>query len=458
MLYLNSKVEELTGYTAHQFISGEISFFQLYHPEDAPRIFKEIETALADEESFKLNYRLANKQGEWKWVEEVGTGVYKDDSLLFIEGFIYDITAQKLAEEKLQTVAEENYRIFNNAVSLSAIAGFDGYFRRLNPMWFKLLGWNEQEMLSSAIYEFIHPDDITPTKKAMQHIAKGNHLHTFENRYRCKDGSYKWLLWSSASDAKRELIYASAVDITERKKFENELLVSTKNLKKASAELQQQNNQLNEFAHIISHNLRSPVGNIQALISLVNESSSKEEYALIFEKLKNTSQSLRNTLNDLLETLSVREGQSEKNTLKFEDAFVRVRHDLEGEILSCNASVIFDFKDCTHIDYSKTYLESILLNLISNALKYRSPVRLPKIQVTTFVKNNRKILRVSDNGLGIDLDRHGEKVFGFKKTFHENSDARGIGLFLIKTQIETLGGTISVESKEGTGTTFTVTF
>jgi len=459
MLYLNTKVEELTGYTSQQFISGEISFLQLYHPEDAPQIFEEIENALSKEESFKITYRLATKSGEWKWVEEVGTGVYQDDSLLFIEGFINDITAQRLAEEKLQIVAEENYRIFNNSVSLSVIAGFDGYFKRLNPMWFRLLGWTEHEMLSKMIFEFIHEDDIESTKKAIRHIADGNHLHTFENRYRCKDGSYKWFLWSSASDAKRKLIYASAIDITERKKFEEELLISKKNLERASAVLQKQNHQLNEFAHIISHNLRSPVGNIQALISLVNEHSSKEEYALIFEKLKNTSSNLRITLNDLLETLHVREeGHTEKNILKFEDVFGRVRHDLEGEIIKCNASLKYDFKDCPDIHYSKTYLESILLNLISNALKYRSPERLPQIQVTTFTKNDKKMLHVADNGLGIDLDRHGEKIFGFRKTFHENSEARGVGLFMTKTQIETLGGHIAVESKEGKGSTFIVTF
>jgi len=459
MLYLNNKVEELTGYTVQEFISGDISFVQLYHPEDAPRVFEEIENALDNEKSFKISYRLATKAGDWKWVEEVGTGVYENDSLLYIEGFIHDITSQKSTEEKLQTVADENYRIFNNSISLSVIAGFDGYFKRMNPMWSRVLGWTEEEMLASSMFEFVHPEDVELTRRALKHIANGNHLRTFENRYRCKDGSYRWLLWSSASDTKRNLLYGSAIDITERKKFEEELLVSTKNLERASQELQKQNIQLNEFAHIISHNLRSPVGNIQALISLLNENSTKEEYELIFEKLKYTSQSLRVTLNDLLETLSIREdGHAEKNVLQFQDVYARIRHDLEGEIIKYNASITSDFGNCPDIHYSKPYLESILLNLMSNALKYRSPERTPEIQVATFMKDNRKTLLVSDNGLGIDLDRFGEKIFGFRKTFHENSDARGVGLFLTKTQIETLGGSISVQSKQGEGTTFIVTF
>jgi PAS domain S-box-containing protein len=459
MLYLNKKVEDLTGYAASDFLAGKISLVQLYHPDDAPKIFETVERALANEESFNLSYRLATKTGEWRWVEEVGTGVYHEDSLLFIEGFINDITLQKQAEEQLQKIAEENYRLFNNAVSLNAISGFDGYFKRLNPTWSSLLGWTETEMLSKHIFEFIHPDDIEPTKGAINHIAEGNNLRTFENRYRCKNGMYKWLLWSSASDPNRKLIYASAIDITERKKFEEELLISKTRLEDASEKLQRQNDQLNEFAHIISHNLRSPVGNIQALISLLNEKSSKEEYAVIFEKLKNTASSLSVTLNDLLETLHVREeAKGELSILQFEEVFYRIKHDLEGELLKCNGTVHFDFHECPDIHYPKTYLESIFLNLLSNAIKYRSPDRDLRVYLRTSIKNEKKILSIEDNGLGIDLSLYGEKIFGLRKTFHENSEARGIGLFLTKNQIETLGGSITVTSEVDKGTRFIVTF
>lgn len=459
MLYLNKKVEELTGYTPQEFITGQITFVQLYHPDDAPIIFQKVEAALANEESFNLSYRLGTKSGEWRWVEEVGTGVYHQDSLLFIEGFINDITPHKLAEEQLQKVAEENFRLFHNAVNLGVIAGFDGFFKRLNPAWYKLLGWNEEEMRAKPMLDFIHPDDIRSTHSAIKHLALGNNLTSFENRYRCKNGSYRWLLWSSASDVKRELIYASAIDITERKKFEDELLVSTKNLERVTGELQRQNNQLNEFAHIISHNLRAPVGNIKALISLLDENSTREEYRVIFEKLKNTSSSLSVTLNDLLETLHIRDDANEEKTvLVFQDILNRVKRDLEGEIILSNATLTSDFRTCPEILYSKTYLESIILNLLSNAIKYRSPDRLPEIHISTAKELGRTVLRVADNGLGINLQLHGEKIFGFRKTFHENTEARGVGLFITKTQIETLGGSIFVESEENKGATFTVIF
>ncbi|HTJ51488.1 MAG TPA: PAS domain S-box protein [Cyclobacteriaceae bacterium] len=459
MLYLNSKVRDITGYTEDEFISGRMNFVQLYHPEDAPRIFEAVDRALSKRESFHLTYRLANKSGEWRWVEEMGIGVYHDDALILIEGFINDITAQKLAEEELQKVADENYRIFNSIINLTVIAGFDGYFKRVNPSWTTLLGWSQEELCAKPFIEFVHPDDIDPTYQATVHITEGNNLQTFENRYQCKDGSYKWLLWGSASDTRRNLIYASAVDITERKKFEEELLISKKNLEAAADKLQKQNDQLNEFAHIISHNLRSPVGNIKTLISLIDEDSSKEEYAVIFEKLKNTSASLNDTLNDLLETLHIKkETYIEHSTLQFDEVLNKVKYDLEGEIIKCNATIYSDFKRCNEIVYPKTYLESIILNLLSNAIKYRSPDRPLKITVHTGIEKGKTVLRVQDNGLGIDLEQHGEKLFGLRKTFHEHKEARGVGLFLTKTQVETLGGTISAESEVNNGTTFIITF
>ena len=107
-----------------------------------------------------------------------------------------------------------------------------------------------------------------------RHLEKGNNLLSFENHYRCKDGTYRCLLWAAAADVNHQLIYASAIDITERKKQEQELLRSKQNIEAIALKLQEQNRQLDEFAHIISHNLRSPIGNIKALIGLLHTQSS----------------------------------------------------------------------------------------------------------------------------------------------------------------------------------------
>ena len=458
-IYLNLRVEELTGFAAEEFLTQKINFNDLYHPNDRERIRIEMEQAIANETNFSIEYRLRHKTDTWRYVKEDGIPMVQDDGRITIEGFIIDITAQKNAERELLKVAKENYRLFNTAVNLNAIAGFDGYFKKLSPAWEQLLGWNELELKAKPFSDFVHHEDVDSTKEAIQFISSGNDLHHFENRYRCKDGSYRWLLWSSASDVKNQLMYASAIDITERKKSEDELLRSKQNLEAIAVKLQEKNRQLDEFAHIISHNLRSPVGNIKALIGLLDGSSTLLDYQQIFDKIKTVSSNLGETMNELMETLKVKtDTDIPRVEIRFKETFDKVVQSLEGELIQRSASITFDFNDAPKIYYSKAYLESIFQNLLSNALKYSSTTRKPEIKVTTSTIDTGLELRVQDNGLGIDLEKHGSKLFGLHKTFHVHKDARGVGLFLVKTQVEALGGSIIAESELDQGTTFIIRF
>jgi PAS domain S-box-containing protein len=459
MIYLNSRVEELSGIKAIDFLSGKVNFSDLYHPGDQDRVRIEIEHAVEEKRNFSIEYRLRHVEETWRYVKEDGMPVIQEDGTITIEGFIIDITAQKNAERELLKVAKENYRLFNTSVNLNAISGFDGYFRKLSPAWEPLLGWTELELKSKPCYEFVHPEDVDATKEMLRSLAEGNDLHDFENRYRCKDGSYRWLLWSSATDVKNQLMYASVIDITERKKSEDEVLRSKQSLETLALKLQEQNRQLDEFAHIISHNLRSPVGNIKALIGLLDGNSSLLDYQQIFEKIKTVSSNLGETMNELMETLKVKtDTDIPRIEIRFKDIFDKVIQSLEGELIQRSASVTFDFNDAPRIYYSKAYLESIFQNLLSNALKYSSNKRKPEIKVTTANIDTGIELRVQDNGLGIDMEKHGNKLFGLHKTFHVHKDAKGVGLFLVKTQVEALGGSIAAESEIDKGTTFIIRF
>lgn len=459
ILYVNDHIEKITGYPAADFLEGKINVTQLYHPDDNDMIQKKVEMALSQNKRYHLRYRLQHRSGDWRWVDEVGIGVFVDDKLTMLEGFLSDITVQKEAEDKLQQIVSENLRVFNNAVTLNVVAGFDGYFKRVSLSWTTVLGWSELELLSTPFIDLVHPDDVAATRAAIEFISSGNNLFTFENRYRGKDGSYRWLLWSSAYDLTHQVIYASASDITERKKSEEQLLNSKKNIEAIAVKLQDQNRQLDEFAHIISHNLRSPVGNIQALINLLDDNSSVQDYKLIFEKLKNVSKNLGATMNDLMDTLKVKtQTDLEKVEIRFKDLLDKVIQSLEGELITAEASVTFDFNKAPSIHYPKAYLESIFQNLLSNAIKYRAAERKAKIHFESDIKKDQVVLRVSDNGQGIDLQKFGDKLFGLHRTFHSHQEARGVGLFLIKTQIESMGGSISAESEVGKGTTFTIQF
>ncbi len=459
IIYLNDHIEAITGYSVEDFYAKKITFPKLYHSDDEAGVVQKVNDAVEKKERFHITYRLRHKSGEWRWIDEVGIGVYENGHLKMLEGFLTDITAQKLAEENFRKISDENNRVFNNAVVLNVVSGLDGFFKRVSSSWTTVLGWTAEELQSKPFIDFVHPEDIEATINALHHLNRGHNLATFENRYLCKNGDYRWLLWSSAPDLKQEVIYASAIDITERRKSEEELLLSKKNLEIAALKLQEQNKALDEFAHIISHNLRSPIGNIRALINLLDENSGIQDYKLIFYKLKNLSQNLSETMDDIMETLKVKTNTDiEKNEIRFKEILDKVVQSLEGDLIMAAASVTYDFNQAPAIQYPKAYLESIFQNLLSNAIKYRSAERRPAIHFSSAKVEGITELRVRDNGQGIDLEKFGDKLFGLHKTFHVHEQARGVGLFLIKTQIESMGGSIKAESEVDKGTTFTIRF
>lgn len=459
VIYINDQITTLTGYPKEEFYSGKVNLASLFHPDDRQSIYDIVNKGVAERRSFRIRYRIRHASGAWRWVDEMGTGVFEGDRLTMLEGFLLDITLQKETEEKLWRAAEANLRFFNSPANLNAVTDMNGNLLRISPSWTRILQWDETELKSQPVFDFIHPEDLALSKEALKDSGKSNDVITFENRLRCHDGSYRWMLWALAPDVAAGILYASAIDISARKKSEKSILESNTNLEEVTLQLQEQNRKLDEFAHIISHNLRAPINNIQALINLLDERSDIKDYRLIFDKLRNVAKNLRETMNELMDTLKVKAQAHEDLTeVRFKEVLDKVVQSLEGELIVAQASVTFDFNEASAITYSKPYLESIFQNLLTNAIKYRSPDREPIIHFKSTMANNHLELSVSDNGRGIDMEKFGDKIFGLHKTFHDHQEARGVGLFLVKTQIEALGGTIRVSSEVDKGTTFTIRF
>lgn len=216
--------------------------------------------------------------------------------------------------------------------------------------------------------------------------------------------------------------------------------------------------QLKTFTHILSHNIRNHASNISLLNSLVNPEAMDEDNRELFDKINKVSHGLNETLNDLSVAIKIREDKMDSETLSFRDVTANVVEILESEILHNGAKVKYNFSVKT-IDYPKLYLESIIMNLLSNAIKYKKPDVAPEVLLKTYAdKDGRTVLECRDNGQGIDLKLHGERLFGLYKTFHEHKEAHGVGLFLVKTQVESQGGAILVESEPGKGATFKIVF
>jgi signal transduction histidine kinase len=248
-------------------------------------------------------------------------------------------------------------------------------------------------------------------------------------------------------------------DITERKAAEAKILEQNAKLLSITDDLRLKNEQLQEFTQIVSHNLRSPVGNILSLLNFIENAETEEERTEYVNLLKEAGSTTLTTLHELNEVLQIKQNRNiERQKLDFEQVFVNVRRMLVARIVETNAVIIRDFSAAPGIEYPNIYLESILLNLLSNALKYHHPDRKPVIHLKTEKVAGKILLSVSDNGQGINMQRYGHQMFKLRKTFHKHPESRGIGLFMIKNQIEAMGGDISVSSVEKEGTTFLIKF
>lgn len=252
------------------------------------------------------------------------------------------------------------------------------------------------------------------------------------------------------------------IDI-KRIQAENKIIKTNKNLEKIVVDrtihLTNQNRQLEDFTHIISHNLRGPVSNLNSLLNFYKEGKTIEEKNDLMEMFEKTVNNIGSTLNELLEVVSIKhESKRNREEIIFETVFSKIKETFQGDILRLKADVTGDFSQAPVIEYSSTYLESIMQNLLSNSLKYHNPDQKPAIQFATTYINGNIELTVNDNGLGIDLSKNGSRLFGLHKTFHEHPDAKGVGLFLTKTQVETMGGEITVTSEVNKGTNFKIIF
>jgi len=240
-----------------------------------------------------------------------------------------------------------------------------------------------------------------------------------------------------------------ASDITERKKSEQETINLLNSVQRKNSDFQQ-------FSYIVSHNLRSPIAKIQGLASIIDGES--EENRLLLKQLNLEAAHLDDVVKDINTIVSARQSENEKfSSVIFETELKLITEMLRDEIDKSGATITADFKEVSQILTIKSYLYSILYNLISNAIKYRQPEVALRIDVKTTCDIEFVCFSVKDNGMGMDLVKNSKEVFGLYKRFHVGSiPGKGIGLHLVKTHAESLGGRVEIESKVNEGTTFKV--
>ena len=240
----------------------------------------------------------------------------------------------------------------------------------------------------------------------------------------------------------------------------NEQKVNELNLQNSLDIIATQNSRLFNFAHIVSHNLRSHSSNLCLIVELLKDAKTNKDKIELIPNVTDISENLDSAINQLNEIVNKQSIlRKERRIVSFEKALSGVIASTSSLINRENAKIVAEFHAQKEISYIPEYLESILLNLITNAIRYKQPGRKPVIFIQTYIENEKEFLEISDNGMGIDLDEYGDKMFGMYRTFHHTSqEAKGIGLFITKNQVEALGGAISVSSTLDIGTTFKIKF
>ncbi|RAI98657.1 PAS domain S-box-containing protein [Chitinophaga skermanii] len=355
-------------------------------------------------------------------------------------------------------------KAFNHSGIGIALVSTNGAFLDVNKALCGITGFTKEELLKKTFQEITHPDDLAKDLLFVeQMLARKLDSYQMEKRYFHKNGHIVWILLTVSMvtdfNGKPSFFISQIVDITHTKLLFTDLQEKNYALEQAGIELHEKMIQLSEFSQIVAHNLRGVAGNISTLVSFLRDANSDEERNNFIAYLEQSSAALMDTLANLMKLLEVKLKNEHvvKENCDVKEIVDKCCVQLQQEINKNRATIDIDIQVPT-ILFSKIYLESICYNLISNALKYAQPGVPPVIKIATYKQQGEIFLSVSDNGLGIDLEKHGQHIFKLNKVFHKGKNSNGWGLFIVKNQVEAMGGHISIESQPGIGTTFTVQF
>ena len=437
-------------------VETAIEFYKQGHSRN--KISMLVHNSLKTGNQFQEKLQIVTNKGNECWILASGKALYKDGKIIKLIGTFQDIDEQVKSELKVR----ESEKLLHTLVDYLPLNVYikDVESRRIlvnkaecdflgadNPN--EILGKNNFEIYEPKTAQIIRDEDLEVIKNQKPVIAKEREIIT-------KNGRRAPMLISKIplTDVRGHAyaLLGIKMNITNLKQKEDELrrLIDVTSI---------QNKKLLNFAHIVSHNLRSHTSNFSMLLEFLSNEQQEEEKNKIIGMLFKASNNLLSTLDNLNEVVKINSNTSVKReAINLRKSFESVHENLVA--LFKKNQVVFKNQIPKNINVHciPAYLDSIILNLLTNAVKYKHPKRTPKIVVNAEENNGKVVFSVEDNGIGIDLNKNGDKLFGMYKTFHHNDDARGIGLYITKNQIEAMGGNIITCSEVDKGTTFKIYF
>jgi PAS domain S-box-containing protein len=454
-------IKGIFGYNEDQVGESSTWWFDKIHPEDSIRMSVKLYSFIEQKtEKWQDEYRFKCADNSYKYVLDRGF-LLKDESGKAVRmiGAIQDITKQK--EEELRLRLLETVIVQTKDSIIITEADFNK--RKLpkiiyvNPAFSIMTGYSSNEVIGES------PDLLKGPNSDKKEIKKI--ISSIRNREECviemicykKNNQEFWLRFSIIpiynSDNELSHWVSMQRDISDEKKQEKEK-------EQLILELTQTNKDLKQFSYITSHNLRAPISNLTGLLNLIEDITIKDpELKEILYGFNKSTHLLNETVNDLTKIMIIKDNPSiQKEEVSLKEVFENVFSQLTFQIDTHKPILKIDFEKVSVLNINKSYIESILLNLLTNSIKYKSENQKLKITITANQVNDTITLLFKDNGIGIDLERNRDKVFGLYQRFHNYPDSKGLGLYLVKSQVEAMGGTIQIESTVNKGTTFTLIF
>jgi PAS domain S-box-containing protein len=457
----NKGIYSVFGYQKEDLGSTSKWWFDRIHPEDSLKMSVKLYSFLEQKtEKWQDEYRFQCADGSYKYVFDRGFLV-KDANGKPIRmiGAIQDVTKQKEEEQRLrllETVITQS----KDAVMITDIDTSKNVIPNIifvNSAFTDITGYPAEEVIGkSPEILFGKKSDILEFDKLRTAVQEYRECFVETISYK-KSGEEFWINFSMIPVTDKEGEHSHWISIQRDVTVEKE---REKEREQLIRELTQNNKDLKQFSYITSHNLRAPLSNLTGLLNLIEEIPIEDsELKEIINGFSKSTHLLNDTINDLVKVIIIKDNPSiQKEKLLIKDVFENVFNQLSFLISSNKPILKIDLEVETIFNINKSYLESIFLNLLTNAINYREPSRQLRITIATKVEDNNLFIIFKDNGIGIDLEKNNDKIFGLYQRFHNYPESKGLGLYLVKSQVESMGGTISVDSNVGKGTTFTIVF
>lgn len=467
-VYVNRQWLDFTGSSFEDSIN--FGWHHILHPQDLAAFETQYDEALAAESAFKVEVRMRRHDGQYRWVVATLTPRFgpHGDFLGHISSTI-DITDIKEADRKVKQNAELLQKLFLEVPALvGLVRASDQQYLLANPLYRRLFGNRllvgktlreaHAELVDQGIFEEIQ----RVFGQGQAYVGKEVPLMIDRHNNGTLVQGFFNLVIQPLMDGigKPEAVLIFAVEVTELVQARTKLVSTNEELSHKNIELQRTNNDLDNFVYTASHDLKSPIANMEGLSNMLTDilqDKLEPEDKQLLGMLADAIDKLKQTIADLAEITKVQKDLHAKvEPLAFDQVLHDVTQDIDALIKESNAVVETDFQ-VRDLLYARKNLRSILYNLVSNAIKYRDPERRPFVHIRTLEEDGYIVLQVRDNGLGIKKG-HEQKLFNMFKRLHNHVEGTGIGLYIVKRIIENNGGRIEVESELGEGSIFRVYF